>query len=392
MIQLFLKIRSRLKGDLAIWAIAVLLAFGSFMVVYSASTNLVYVVGNGTVIGILIKHAFLVLFGFGIMFVTHKIPYAKYTKYSRWAYLAVFILLLMVMIKGLSSSGTNTARWIQIPFIGIGFQPSSFASLVLMILTARYLSKHIHQKFDFYHSLSNLWFPVGLYLFLIVFGNFSTAAFIFLTVVGLMYMGGYPKKYLLQIFGIALIGIVLIIIFAKITGISNRVDTWKSRIESFTSDDNQEAYQVENAKIAIATGGFTGRGPGKSVQKNFLPQSSSDFIFAIIVEEYGTIGAIVVILLYCLLLFRIYVVAKKATTIFGTLLVLGCGVPIILQALINLSVATNMGPVTGQPLPIVSSGGTAVWVTCAALGIILSVSRDSETTDIEIEKEDLITS
>jgi cell division protein FtsW len=164
----------------------------------------------------------------------------------------------------------------------------------------------------------------------------------------------------------------------------NRIQTWQSRIESFSDGEGKEAYQVEKAKIAIATGGTFGVGPGKSVQKNFLPQSTSDFIFAIIVEEYGLIGGFVIVSIYFLLLFRIFVVIRKTTTIFGMLLVLGVGIPIIFQASINMAVATNLFPVTGQTLPLISSGGTSIWMTCFALGMILSVSASVEETEEDI--------
>jgi len=161
----------------------------------------------------------------------------------------------------------------------------------------------------------------------------------------------------------------------------NRVQTWQNRIENFSDKNAKENYQVEKAKIAIATGGMIGRGPGKSVQKNFLPQSSSDFIYAIIVEEYGLVGALLIVFIYFLLLFRVFVVVKKSTTIFGTLLVIGVGFPIIFQATINMAVATNMFPVTGQTLPLISSGGTSIWMTCFALGMILSVSASKDETE-----------
>ena len=161
----------------------------------------------------------------------------------------------------------------------------------------------------------------------------------------------------------------------------NRVNTWQSRIEGFTSPDRKENYQVEKAKIAIVTGGVLGKGPGKSVQKNFLPQSSSDFIYAIIIEEYGLLGASIIVFVYFILLFRIFITAKNATTIFGTLMVLGVGIPIVFQAIINMAVAVNLLPVTGQTLPLISSGGTSIWMTCIALGMILSVSASKDETE-----------
>jgi cell division protein FtsW len=182
------------------------------------------------------------------------------------------------------------------------------------------------------------------------------------------------------VIGIGIFVLVLFVVTAKAfpDAMSNRVDTWISRIENFSDKNAEEGYQVEKAKIAIASGGLQGRGPGKSVQKNFLPQSSSDFIYAIIVEEYGLMGAILVVLMYFLLLFRILIAAKKATTIFATLLIIGVGLPIIFQAVINMAVAVNILPVTGQTLPLISSGGTSIWMTCFAIGIILSVTAEKE--------------
>jgi cell division protein FtsW len=193
-----------------------------------------------------------------------------------------------------------------------------------------------------------------------------------------VFFGGYPIRYLLLIIGSGIIGLVFFVLIARAypEAMPNRVDTWMSRVENFTNGEDTESqdYQIEKAKIAIASGGIQGVGPGKSIQKNFLPQSSSDFIFAIIIEEYGLIGGLSLIGLYMWLLFRIVIVAQKSDTIFGKLLVLGVGLPIVFQALINMAVAVELFPVTGQTLPLISSGGTSIWMTCLAIGIILSVS------------------
>ena len=221
---------------------------------------------------------------------------------------------------------------------------------------------------------------------LILPANFSTTAILFVMILMMTFIGGYPIKYLAFILGagIVLLSIFILTVKAFPDAMPNRVQTWESRIENFSKEGGKDAYQVEKAKIAIATGGIFGVGPGKSVQKNFLPQSTSDFIFAIIVEEYGLLGGFVIVFIYFLLLFRIFVVINKTTTIFGALLVLGVGVPIIFQAIINMAVATNLFPVTGQTLPLISSGGTSIWMTCFALGIILSVSASKEETEYDI--------
>ena len=231
-----------------------------------------------------------------------------------------------------------------------------------------------------------LWLPVAAVLILILPANFSTTAIIFVMILMVTFIGGYPIKYIGFIIGAGVLALAFFVLVAKAfpDAMPNRVQTWQSRIESFSNDDAKEAYQVEKAKIAIATGGPVGLGPGKSVQKNFLPQSSSDFIFAIIIEEYGLLGGILIVSIYFLLFFRIFVVVKKTTTIFGTLLVIGVGFPIIFQATINMAVATNLFPVTGQTLPLISSGGTSIWMTCFALGMILSVSASKEETEEDI--------
>ena len=252
-----------------------------------------------------------------------------------------------------------------------------------MVYTARYLAKNKDLKIIFKESLLQLWLPVALILILILPANFSTTAIIFFMILIVAFVGGYPLKYIGYILGAGVIVLTLFILTAKAfpDAMPNRVNTWGNRIENFSKSGGQELYQVEKAKIAIATGGVLGKGPGKSIQKNFLPQSSSDFIYAIIVEEYGLVGGILIVFVYFLLLFRIFITVKKATTIFGTLLVIGVGLPIIFQAGINMAVATNLFPVTGQTLPLISSGGTSIWMTCFALGMILSVSASKEETE-----------
>ncbi|WP_047247639.1 FtsW/RodA/SpoVE family cell cycle protein [Maribacter thermophilus] len=378
------KFFQNIKGDKAIWAIAALLALFSFLPVYSASSNLVYVVGNGTTVGHLVKHALLLFLGFGIIYAVHKIPTHFFKGLSLIALPIVVVLLIFVLAQGSSSGGTNASRWIRIPFVGFGFQPSNLAAVVLMIYVARYLSKIRDVKVTFKESVLPLWLPVFLVVLLILPANFSTAGILFSMVLVLCFLGGYPVKYLLGIVGTGLLCLTLFILTAKAAPglFPNRVDTWMSRIDSFTNPEDTEAnYQIERAKIAIATGGIMGKGAGKSVQKNFLPQSSSDFIYAIIVEEYGLIGGVALMFFYLFLLFRILVVANGATTIFSKLLVLGVGLPIVFQALINMAVAVELFPVTGQNLPLISSGGTSSWMTCLAIGIILSASNKSLVQD-----------
>ena len=372
-----------IKGDKTIWSIVAVLAIFSFMPVYSASTNLVYVVGSGSTVGYLIKHMILLIMGFVIIYVVHKIPYRYFSGGSVLMLPIVILLLIYTLSQGTTIGGANASRWIRIPFVGVGFQTSTLAGLILMVYVARYLAKNKEQKIEFKESLWQLWLPVACVLILILPANFSTTAIIFTMVTLLAFIGGYPVKLIGYILGIGALVLTLFVLTAKAfpDAMPNRVATWESRIENFSKTDGVEGYQVKKAKIAIATGGLTGNGPGKSVQKNFLPQSSSDFIYAIIVEEYGLVGALLVIFVYFILLFRILIAAKKATTVFASLLVIGVGLPIIFQALINMAVASNLFPVTGQTLPLISSGGTSIWMTCFALGMILSVSASKDETE-----------
>jgi len=380
-----------LKGDKVIWAFVALLALFSFMPVFSASSNLAYLRnGSGNAITYLIKHLAHIFIGFFIIYQVHKIPYHYFRGISRIALPIVWILLIYTLVKGTVIDGANASRWIQVPFIGISFQTSTLAAIVLYIFVARYLSKTREVNPTFQQSLLDLWAPVFITLALILPANFSTAALIFAMVMMLAFIGRYPLKYSAIILGTGAVALVFFILVVKAfpDAFPNRVDTWISRIDNFTSNKpGEDDYQIEKAKIAIASGGLYGVGPGKSIQKNFLPQSSSDFIFAIIVEEYGLIGAVSVLGIYLLLLFRFVVAAHKSNSLFGKLVVVGLGFPIVFQALINMAVAVELLPVTGQTLPLISSGGSSVWMTCIALGIILSVTKKEEEIAQELDEK-----
>jgi cell division protein FtsW len=379
-----------IKGDRMIWAIVALLAIFSFLPVYSAASNLAYTYGDGQTFSYLIKHFVHLFLGFSIIYGIHRIPYRYFKGLSMVMYPVVLILLLVTLLQGTTIDGANASRWIRVPFVGFTFQPSTLAALVLMVFVARYLSKVFDQEITFKSSLLPLWLPVFAVLILILPANFSTTAIIFTMLLVLAFLGGYPLKYIGAIVGAGLLVLAFFVLVAKAfpDAMPNRVDTWTSRIVNFMDDrDTEEDYQIEKAKIAIATGSIYGLGPGKSVQKNFLPQSSSDFIFAIIIEEYGLLGGLFLLILYLLLLFRIVVVAQKAETVFAKLLTVGVGLPIIFQALINMGVAVELFPVTGQTLPLISSGGTSIWVTCLAIGIILSVSAKREEIKNQNEGE-----
>jgi cell division protein FtsW len=380
-----------LKGDKVIWAFVALLALFSFMSVFSASSNLADKNdGSGNTFAYLLKHAAQVLVGFFILYKIHKVPYHYFKTISKILLPVVWGLLIYTLLKGTIIEGANASRWIQIPFIGITFQTSALASIVLYVYVAHYLSKKRETPITFQNSLWELWTPVFITLIFILPANFSTAALIFSMVIMLVFIGKYPLKYIGVILGAGAIGLLFFVIVAKTfpDAFPNRVDTWMARIDNFATDKpDEDDYQIEKAKIAIASGGIYGLGPGKSVQKNFLPQSSSDFIYAIIVEEYGMVGGISVLGLYLLLLFRFVIAAHKANSLFGKLVVVGLGFPIIFQAMTNMAVAVELLPVTGQTLPLISSGGTSIWMTCIALGIILSVTKKEEEIAEELAEK-----
>ena len=382
---------ANIQGDKTLWAVLILLAGFSFLPVYSAASNLAYVSGSGNTFNYLFKHFIHLSLGFTFMYLMQKIPYHYFRGISILMIPVVIVLLLYTIFQpSVTDSLTNTNRWIKIPFVGFTFQPSTLAGVILMIYVSRYLAKIKDIDVRFSQTILPLWIPTLFILLLILPANFSTTAIIFSMVILLCFVGGYPIKHLLAIVlsGILVLSIFILTIKAYPEIFPNRVDTWKSRIENFVNKENTtENYQIEKAKIAIATGGVRGLGPGKSVQKNFLPQSSSDFIFAIIIEEYGLIGGLFLLTVYVLFLLRIIIISNKAESVFGSLLVIALGVPIVFQALVNIGVSVELFPITGQPLPLISSGGTSIWMTCIAIGIIQSVRNGSGIQINNIEED-----
>ena len=379
-----------IKGDKPLWVVFILLASFSFLPVYSSASNLAYLYGDGNTFSYLFKHFIHLSLGFFLMYMVHKIPYRYFRGISILMIPVILVLLAYTIFQpSISESMTNSNRWIRIPIVGFGFQPSTLASIIILIYVARYLSKIKDKLITFSQSILPLWVPVFLTISLILPANFSTSAILFSMVMLLCFLGGYPLKYLMGILfsAVILFSIFILSVKAYPDLFPNRVDTWKSRVENFVdSKETKSNYQIEKAKIAIATGGIRGLGPGKSVQKNFLPQSSSDFIYAIIVEEYGLIGGLALLLLYLWFLFRVIIISNKSKSVFGSLLAIALGIPIVFQALVNMAVAVQLFPVTGQPLPLISSGGTSIWVTCLAIGIIQSVRIGSEINEDETDE------
>ena len=389
-----MKLSQYLQGDKSIWGIVVLLSIFSFLPVYSASSNLVYVVGSGSVFGHLLKHVAIVCVGWVIMYTVHLMPFRYFSGLAKIGIPIVVILLTITALQGTTIDGANASRWLNIPILGMSFQTSTLATVVLFAYVADYFATKREVKIRFIESLLPLWLPVFLIVSLILPANLSTALLLLFMVTVVAFLGGYPLKYLLSMLGAAILGLVIFVLLAKAypDAFPNRVDTWMSRIESFSGNGtNTTDYQIERAKAAVAVGGIVGIGAGKSMMKNVLPQSSSDFIYAIIAEEYGLIGALFLLFLFLLLLLRILVNANKSESFFGQLLILAMGIPIVTQAFINMGVAVALLPVTGQPLPLISSGGTSLWMTFLAVGIILSVSANRKAAIEENESNPLAT-
>ena len=377
-----------LKGDKVLWGILTLLAVFSFLPIFSSSTNLVYVVGKGTPWGYFFKHFIILSIGFLLMFSIHKIPFKYFKGISIIMLPIVILLLIYTSSQGTIISGANASRWVKIPIVGISFQTSALASIVLMVYSARYLSNIKTKKPYLKNSILQFWLPVFVVVLLILPSNLSTAILLFSMVLMLAFLASYPLKHLISIIILGFASLFIFISLAKTFPeiFPNRIDTWINRIENYKTGESADGnYQLSRAKTAIVSGKLLGLGAGKSRMKNFLPQSSSDFIYAIIVEEFGLIGGVALILLYLLLLFRIILISYRTKSSFGKLTVIGLGIPVITQAFLNIGVALQLLPVTGQNLPMISSGGTSAWVTCIAMGIILSVSSKNVTdSDLKI--------
>ena len=372
-----MSIKSLIFGDKVLLVIILLLSLFSFFPVFSSSSYLSYVIDGSSPIFYLVKHFIVILFGLLLMMSIKLVPHKLFKGMSIILLPIGLLLLMYTLSQGTIIGGSAASRWIDIPFVGISFQTSSLAAIILITYTARYLSKANLSKTKFKETIIPLWLPIFVYIFLILPSNLSSALLIFGSLILILFISGFPITHLFKMFLILAFLSTNFFFLARAypDQFPNRIDTWISRIENFNSNDNLDAsYQIQRAKIAINNGGLIGVGAGKSIMKNHLPQSNSDFIFAIIVEEYGIAGGSLIIILYILMFFRILVITHKVDDKFGKILVSGLGIFIITQAFTNISVATQIIPVTGQNLPLISSGGSSAWMTCISLGMILSVS------------------
>ncbi len=371
------------KGDRVIWAVIFVLLLISMLAVYSSTGTLAYKYQGGNTFYYFIKHTFFLILGVFITFLFHKIPYRYFSGLSQLLYMISIVLLALTLVLGVTRN--SAARWLTLPGIGIEFQTSDLAKLALLMFVARILSQCQHSKDELRAAFKPIMIAVGIICGLILPANFSTSALLFGTVFILMIIGRIDKIRLLQAIGAIVIGFSLFLLIASQFPEKARVATWYHRIESFVSGESDENFQAEQAKVAIAGGGFFGKGPGNSTQRNFLPHPYSDFIFAIIVEEYGLFGGILVISLYLYLLWRAGLIVAKLNKTFPAFLVMGLTMIMVFQALINMAVAVNLFPVTGQTLPLVSMGGTSILFTSVAFGIILSVSRSIDEGEFREE-------
>jgi cell division protein FtsW len=381
------RILGNIRGDKVIWAVVILLSIFSLLAVYSSTGTLAYKYQSGNTEYYMLKHLIILLFGLLIMYLTHLV---KFTYFSRIFQIALYIavpLLVLTLFVGLDLN--EAKRVLPLPF-QLTFQTSDLAKLTLIMYLARLLSKKQDQIKDFKSAFIPLMIPVLIVCGLILPANFSTAAMLFVTSLVLMFIGRVSMKYIFSLVGIGIVSFVLLMVLANAyPEVLPRANTWKARLVSFADKDDidsEKNYQVEQSKIAIASGGVFGKFPGNSTQRNFLPHPYSDFIFAIFLEEYGLVGGSFLVLLYLILFFRVVRIVTKIPRNFGAFMAVGVGFSLVFQAMINMAVAVNLIPVTGQPLPLVSMGGTSIWFTSIALGIILSVSKEIDSKPETIEE------
>lgn len=372
-------ILSKVKGDKVIWMVVLLLSIISVLAVYSSISSLAVKAG-GNSFKFLIKHVMMLGLGFGVIYAIHNVKSKYFSRLSQLFIWVAGIMLLLTLLFGLEIN--EAKRWLLIPGLDLTFQTSDFAKIVLILYTARMLNVKRAILHDFKNGVLPILYPIIVICALILPADFSTSAMLGFICFVLMYIGGVPAKHLLKILGIAFLGLFVIYLLGTFApGTFERFETWGTRMDSFlglgeAAVDLNQNYQIDRAQYAIYDGGLLPQGPGTGSARNFLPHPYSDMIFAFIIQEYGSIfGAIGLIFLYIILLYRCVKLATKSPNHFASLAVMGLGFMMVLQAFINMGVSVNILPTTGQPLPMVSMGGTSILFTALSLGIILSVSR-----------------
>jgi cell division protein FtsW len=365
---------NKTKGDRIIWGVVIVLSLVSLMAVYSSTGSLAYRLHKGHTEVYLIKQLGVLLAGIGIIYVCHKVKYTVYSKIAVLLFCISIPLLLYTLFFGTTLN--EGSRWIRLPLVGITFQTSDLAKLALFMFLARQLSRIQNDLDNFKRIAINIFAPVIIICGLIAMANLSTALMIAFACGMLFFIGRIRFKHLLILGTSAILLFGILFTVSKLTGFG-RAGTWEARVKNFMSDKKDDVpFQVLQGKIAIANGMLAGKGPGNSSQRNFLPHPYSDFIFCIIIEEYGLIiGGCGLIFLYLLFLWRSIMIFRKCPFAFGAFLAVGLSFTLVLQAFLNMAVNVNLVPVTGLTLPLVSMGGSSIWFTCLAIGIILSVSK-----------------
>ncbi|MFC2087456.1 FtsW/RodA/SpoVE family cell cycle protein [Bacteroidota bacterium] len=377
------KIRKYLKGDIIIWVVIFTLSLISILAVYSSTGTLAYKYRGGDTFYYFLKHGIFLIISLAVIFLTHLIHYKYYSRLSQLLLIISIPLLVFTLVLGVSYN--QAARWITLPGLGFTIQSSDFAKLALIMYVARLLSLKQDKIHDFNSTFVPVIIPVIIVCGLIFPANFSTAAILFVTCMVLMFIGRIRFRFIVLLVVTCLFLSLGFIGIAKLAGYEGRIETWTNRLESYVNKDKSELdnFQVNQAKIAIVNGGLFGRGPGNSIQRNFLPHPYSDFIYAIIIEEYGFVGGVVVLFLYLYLLFRAGVIVRKVDRTFPAFVAIGLAVSLVFQAIVNMGVAVNIFPVTGQTLPLVSMGGTSMLFSSISMGIILSISRTLQLNEEE---------
>ncbi len=383
-------LKKYIKGDKIIWYVIIALSVFSSLVVYSATGNLAYKHHDGNALYYLFRHAKFLVMGIGLIVAVHHMNYKWFGRIATALLYLSIILLLITLVMGINLNDAN--RWLTIPVIGFSFQPSELAKFALMLYLAKVLAQNQHDDQSADDAFVPAMLHVGVVCLLIFSEDFSTALLIGAVSLIVLFIGRVSVKYIAGTIAIGVVGITIVIMSAEHIPFLHRATTWKARVmRHLNSDEANEEYvadyQSERSKMAIATGGLFGKGPGNSHQRYFLPHPYSDFVYAIITEEFGLLGAAVVMLAYLILLFRCGVIVRASNRTFPALMVVGLATLLSLQAFINMGVAVGVFPVTGQPLPLISMGGTSTLFTCLALGAILSVSRNNMEEKSALENE-----
>lgn len=366
------RLYAELRGDRTIWAIMAVLAIFSILAVYSSTGTLAYRLKGGDTEFFLLKHTVILIGGLFLTYLCHLLHYTRYQRAAPYMILITVPLLIYTLAMGADIN--DARRWIEVPFVGITFQTSDLAKIALITVVAREITRHKDYIKEFNNAFLPIIVPILIICGLIAPADLSTAVILFFTCVLMMFIGRVSVNYIILLLLLGIVVFALLFVLGNIFPEIVRSDTWVSRIREFIESPDG-GYQIQQAKIAISNGEWLGLGPGNSIQRSYLPSPYSDFIYAIVCEEYGVLGGIILIGLYVLLFFRTTRLVTKSSKSFGAMLAMGLSLSLVIQAMANIAVAVHLIPVTGLTMPMVSMGGTSLLFTCIAFGMILSVSK-----------------